>query len=266
MPGIIVHVALADGVLRQWRLAGAPASFSPHDPAVVRAFLCGAVAPDMGYYPGGVRLVSDLAHRAASADLARALIRSAANPLQHAFAWGWVTHVMGDLALHPAINQTTAMLLRRVDGVPEPADAPVAHLRVEMTLDACFLPRYGALARQLLRSGGPSFDAEYVAGAYHECFGAAVSARELARCRSALFAVAPVLIGALALGLEARARLQRGMAGFTRVAHVVRPPTFLPVLTRRAAELLRGFPSRFQEQFVSGLRHLENHDLDIGLA
>jgi len=47
------------------------------DPALRAAFLAGTVGPDMGMYPGGEPLFSDLAHYVRSGELARALVRAA---------------------------------------------------------------------------------------------------------------------------------------------------------------------------------------------
>ena len=67
MPGVAVHFVLADRVLSRWRGDGVEGAsslppFDVSDPASLNAFYHGAVGPDLGYFPGGHRLLSDLAH------------------------------------------------------------------------------------------------------------------------------------------------------------------------------------------------------------
>ena len=99
MPGVLVHHWLA---LRSWEH---PALASVRGTSCERetwnAFLCGSLGPDMGMFPGGEPLVSDLAHYVRAGDLANRLVDSARTEVQSAFAWGWVAHVLADIALHP---------------------------------------------------------------------------------------------------------------------------------------------------------------------
>ena len=57
--------------------------------------------------------------------------------MERALAWGWATHVLGDIWIHPLINQATA---EHVSGQRSPgltyADDPINHVRVEIGLDA----------------------------------------------------------------------------------------------------------------------------------
>src|SRR5688500_15063891 len=121
MPGITLHFLLANRVLDRWRSAGpgsaggkSPderAPFDPHCPRDCNAFLHGALGPDFGYMPGGHRLLSELAHRVRTGELAGRLIRSARTSLERAFAWGWLTHVLADRQIHPLIGRGVGELV-----------------------------------------------------------------------------------------------------------------------------------------------------------
>jgi hypothetical protein len=127
MPGFAVHMVIGDRLQKR----------EPPGPGSCRAnFLLGTLAPDMGYVPGGDRFLSDLAHYIRSGQLARNLASAAQGDAGRAFARGWATHVLADVAIHPLINQAAAVL---VHGRPDPpltfADDAIAHIRVEQGLD-----------------------------------------------------------------------------------------------------------------------------------
>src|SRR6478752_1876582 len=54
----------------------------------------GAIAPDMGYFPMGSKLFTNLAHYVRSGDLVTDLIDEAQNANELAFALGFLTHYM----------------------------------------------------------------------------------------------------------------------------------------------------------------------------
>src|SRR5262245_18199805 len=103
MPGVTLHLHLADRSLRHWRAENS-APFPLDDPAALEAFRHGAFGPDLGYFPGGPTALSDLAHAHRTGDLCRALVQGARTALERAFAWGWVGHVLADLSVHPLIG------------------------------------------------------------------------------------------------------------------------------------------------------------------
>lgn len=172
MPGVTLHFVLADHVLQSWRGRGRAAPFDVHDPRALNAFYHGAVGPDLGYFPGGDRLLSDLAHCLRTGSLLRALVRSATAPQEQAFAWGWLTHVLADQAIHPIIGRGVGEILTgRRDHFVDGASNMLAHLRVEMGLDAWYAERFpGACARRLtpfLDGNGGGFLARAYAATYH---------------------------------------------------------------------------------------------------
>ncbi len=161
MPLTSVHVGLANVVIDGW--AGDPehAPFSPYLARNRNAFLQGSLAPDMGFFPGGVPLLSELAHNHRPPDLVRALIALAHTDAERAFAWGWLTHMLADVSIHPAIDACARRLLVAAGGDPDQdAEAlAVYHTRIELGLDVHVRRRDPRIRRQRL---APCLDARSV--------------------------------------------------------------------------------------------------------
>jgi hypothetical protein len=144
-----------------------PAPFDARDQEAANAFLLGSLGPDMGYFPAGSNTFSRLAHSARTARLVRSLLHRAATPGQRAFAWGWLTHMLADIHVHPLVNRAAAehgTAAGRTAGAPHLDD----HVRVEVGLDAWFAWRDPALRKLRLQ---PAFDTDsirFIADAYAE--------------------------------------------------------------------------------------------------
>jgi hypothetical protein len=99
----------------------------------------GAIIQDMGYYPFGSKLFSDMTHYVRSGDFVDNLIREAQNPDEVAFALGALAHYTADSLGHPAINRATASeyprLRRRYGPVVVYDEDPQAHLQTEFGFD-----------------------------------------------------------------------------------------------------------------------------------
>ena len=99
----------------------------------------GSVAPDMGYYPFGSRLFSDLLHYVRSGDLVEALVLESQTLDEQAFALGVLAHYVADKIGHPSINRAVAVsfpkLRARYGDVVTYAEDPKAHLRTEFGFD-----------------------------------------------------------------------------------------------------------------------------------
>ena len=100
----------------------------------------GCIIQDLGYYPFGSKLFSDLVHYVRSGDFVAALLRDAADADQYAFALGGLAHYAADNNGHPlAVNVSVPLLfpkLRRKYGDSITyAENPAAHLKTEFGFD-----------------------------------------------------------------------------------------------------------------------------------
>jgi hypothetical protein len=100
----------------------------------------GTVIQDMGYFPFGSKLFSDLAHYVRSGDFVTALLRNAQTVDEYAFALGALAHYTSDTIGHPeAINRVVPMLypkLRKKYGAVVTYEKdPPKHLKTEFGFD-----------------------------------------------------------------------------------------------------------------------------------
>ncbi len=68
----------------------------------------GCLIQDMGYYPFGNRLFSDLVHYVRSGDFVQALLSEATDVNEYAFALGALAHYASDITGHPSVNAAVA--------------------------------------------------------------------------------------------------------------------------------------------------------------
>jgi hypothetical protein len=68
----------------------------------------GSLIQDMGYYPFGKRLFSDLVHYVRSGDFVQALLDEATDVNEYAFALGALGHYTADIVGHPTVNAAVA--------------------------------------------------------------------------------------------------------------------------------------------------------------
>jgi len=112
----------------------------------------GAIIQDIGYYPFGAKLFSDLTHYIRSGDFVTALLRDASDINELAFALGSLAHYTGDNSGHPeAINITVPLLYPKLKTEYGPVvtyeDDKSAHLKTEFGFDVLQVAR-GAYAPQ----------------------------------------------------------------------------------------------------------------------
>jgi hypothetical protein len=124
-----MHLLVADSALCHWRVAPDRAPFDTHDADCVNAFRHGCLAPDFGLFPGGDAGFSAITHHGSTGALLRAMLQAARTPAQRAFACGWLTHTLADVAIHPLVNTAAGN-----GGAWSLAD----HVRVEVGLDVRF--------------------------------------------------------------------------------------------------------------------------------
>jgi hypothetical protein len=100
----------------------------------------GSVIQDLGYYPFGSHLFSDLVHYVRTGEFVQALLRDSSNLDEYAFALGALAHYAADNKGHSiATNHAVPMLYPKLkvkfgDDVPYD-QAPIEHLKTEFGFD-----------------------------------------------------------------------------------------------------------------------------------
>ena len=100
----------------------------------------GAIIQDLGYYPYGSKLFSDLTHYVRSGDFIQALLRDAGELCEYAFALGALAHYAADneghrLAVNPAVPLLYPKLKKKYGDVVTYEENPAAHLKTEFGFD-----------------------------------------------------------------------------------------------------------------------------------
>src|SRR5262249_14959242 len=138
----LTHEAIVDSV---WTDTIAPllrkryAGVSDDELREARAY-GGCVIQDMGYYPFGAPLFTDLVHYVRSGDFAVTLIDEAQPIEEYAFALGALEHYLADSIGHPnSVNRAVPLeypaLRQRFGQDVTWVDDPSAHLKVEFGFD-----------------------------------------------------------------------------------------------------------------------------------
>ncbi len=99
----------------------------------------GCLIQDMGYYPFGNKLFSDLVHYVRSGDFVSELIRDSRDVNEFAFALGALAHYASDTDGHPAVNRAVALEFPKLrhkygDSVTY-AEDHAAHIQTEFGFD-----------------------------------------------------------------------------------------------------------------------------------
>jgi hypothetical protein len=100
----------------------------------------GCIIQDMGYYPFGSKLFTDLAHYVRSGDFILSLLREAQDLNEYAFALGALAHYAADTQGHSiGINRSVPLVYPNLQAKFGPvvtyADDKTSHLRVEFSFD-----------------------------------------------------------------------------------------------------------------------------------
>lgn len=141
---VLAHEAMVDAL---WDSSIAPLLRARYPRATAddltkaRAFAYGgSVIQDLGYYPFGSRLFTNLVHYVRSGDFAEALLREARDVNELAFALGALAHYSSDNAGHPlAVNRSVPLIypkLRAKYGSDVTyVEDPRRHIMVEFAFD-----------------------------------------------------------------------------------------------------------------------------------
>src|SRR6476646_6494032 len=128
----------------------------------------GSLIQDLGYYPFGNRLFSDLVHYVRSGDFVQALLDEATDVNEYAFALGALGHYTTDVVGHPTINAAVAQEFPKLKAKYGPSitfeQDPKAHIRTEFGFDVVQVAK-----------------GRYTSDAYHDFIGFQVSKPVLER-------------------------------------------------------------------------------------
>lgn len=170
---VLTHEAIIDAAwkdnIRPLLLDRFPAA-TPEDLRKAHAYAYGgAIVQDMGYYPLGNVLFTDLAHYIRSGDFVLNLLSEAQSLNDYAFAIGSLAHYAADNIGHPeAINKSVPLIYpkleRKFGKVITYADDKASHLKVEFAFDVSEVAQ-----------------AHYAPDAYHDFIGFEVAQAALER-------------------------------------------------------------------------------------
>lgn len=278
MPQPALHVLLARAALERWRAAPAEAPFDVSAPEIEQPFLQGSLGPDMGLFPGGDTRISLLAHGLRTGELARALVAAARSPAEQAFAWGWVTHVLADVRIHPIVNAAgTRLAARRGDRVRKLVD----HVRVEVGLDAWYFGTTPELRPIRLRNTFDVRSVRFLARALRRTYGPALPRTRLLSSHRCVTRAYNAYTRLLAMLVEERRRMAEGVertsalsilrAGVARrfapttptwgFVHPVAPGESL---LREVADAIVAYEGDLRHHIATGLALLPDYDLETG--
>jgi len=141
---VLAHEAIIDAAwsheIRPLLLARFPQA-SPEELHKAHAYLYGgAIIQDMGYYPHGSHLFSDLTHYVRSGDFVLAMLADAQDLNEYAFALGALSHYASDndghrLGTNKAVPVLYPKLGKKYGDVVNYEQDPLAHLKTEFGFD-----------------------------------------------------------------------------------------------------------------------------------
>lgn len=283
MPNFALHVLMASRVAEEWRARPCHAPFDPAVRANMNAFLHGCVGPDMGMYPGGDPLISALVHRVRTGRLTRALLDGARTAPERAFAWGWLTHLLADVMVHPLVNAAAARSVGRREVLSDELEA-IAHVRIEMGLDAAYTACHADLLSVRLT---PAFDSRVISWfrrALRETYGAVFDHDDVERSHRAVVRFhRPVLGLACFAARRWRPRPRAGadlivmapliatlrwvmlrMRARSELAALLDPLPPTPSLRAGVDRFLHVMPRLVRGHEATALASLPDHDLETG--
>ena len=195
----------------------------------------GCLIQDMGYYPFGNTLFSDMVHYVRSGDFVDALLAESTDINEYAFSLGSLAHYVADIVGHPVVNEAVAREFPKLGAKYGPivtyAQDHKAHIRTEFGFDVV------QVAKQ-----------RYTSDSYHDFIGFEVAKPVLERAflktygvkLSDIFANLDLSIGSF------RWSVSRAIPEMTRVA----------LLTKKD-EMVKENPSFAKKKFLYNLKRSE---------
>ncbi len=112
----------------------------------------GSVIQDLGYYPLGNHEFTDLLHYARTGDFLANMLREARSLNEFAFALGALSHYVGDVWGHPAVNRGVPVeyprLRRKYGPLVTYEEDPEAHLKTEFSYDVVQVAKRRFISKQ----------------------------------------------------------------------------------------------------------------------
>lgn len=195
----------------------------------------GCLIQDMGYYPFGNKLFSDLVHYVRSGDFVETLLAESTDLNEYAFALGAMAHYAADIVGHPVVNAAVARefpeLGRKYGPLVTYAQNNKAHIRTEFGFDVV------QVAKQ-----------RYTSDAYHDFIGFEVARPVLERAFLKTYGISlGDVFGNVDLSIGTfRWSVSQAIPEMTRVA----------LLTKRD-DLVKENPSLAKKKFLYNLKRSE---------
>ncbi|MGA2438740.1 MAG: zinc dependent phospholipase C family protein [Acidobacteriaceae bacterium] len=136
----------------------------------------GCVIQDLGYYPMGKPLFSDLLHYVRTGDFIRALFRDAKTPDDVAFAIGALSHYLGDTIGHSesinlAVGTEFPALAAKYGPNVNYADGPHQHVRAEFAFDINEIAKHRLAPEAYLNHIGFAIPVPLLTRAFYDTYG-----------------------------------------------------------------------------------------------
>jgi len=195
----------------------------------------GCLIQDMGYYPFGNKMFSDLVHYVRSGDFVQALLAESTDINEYAFSLGAMAHYAADIVGHPVVNAAVGRefpeLRKKYGPVVTYAENNKAHIRTEFGFDVV------QVAKQ-----------RYNSDAYHDFIGFEVAKPVLERAFLKTYGISlSDVFGNVDLSIGTfRWSVSRAIPEMTRVA----------LLTKKD-EMVKENPSFAKDKFLYNLKRSE---------
>ena len=195
----------------------------------------GCLIQDMGYYPFGNKMFSDLVHYARSGDFVEALLAESTDLNEYAFSLGAMAHYAADIVGHPVVNAAVGRefpeLRKKYGPIVTYAQNNKAHIRTEFGFDVV------QVAKQ-----------RYNSDAYHDFIGFEVARPVLERAFLKTYGISlSDVFGNVDLSIGTfRWSVSRAIPEMTRVA----------LLTKKD-QMVKENPSFAKKKFLYNLKRAE---------
>jgi hypothetical protein len=136
----------------------------------------GCVIQDLGYYPSGKPIFSDLLHYVRTGDFIRALFRDSKGPNDVAFAIGALSHYFGDTIGHPdavnlAVGQSFPKLAAKYGPNVNYAEGQHQHVRNEFAFDVNDIAKHRLAPEKYLNHIGFAVPIPLLTRAFYDTYG-----------------------------------------------------------------------------------------------